>query len=235
MNRTLLFAPALLATALAGQMVYARDAHVYPAPGTETEVLVIETSTDLSAIEPLILDFQSIEPGITIEYADQLTNEVFAAALKACEDGAFFADLLITSSVDHVAKLTNDGCAQYHESPATGALPEWANWRNEAFGFTFEPAVIIYNTELVPPEDIPLTRNALVELLRTKPGTYDGKIGTYDITRSGIGYLFAFFDAEQSSVFGRLLEGFGRADAVLEPTTGEILDRIESGELLIGY
>ena len=213
----------------------AREEYVFPAQAGETERLMIEASADLAAIEPLIRDFQALEPSVTVHYADSLTNEVFAAAWEACRAGRTFADIMITSSVDHVAKLANDGCATRHELPASVSVPDWANWRNEAFGFSFEPAVIVYNTELVPPEDIPLTRNALVELLRAKPETYNRRVGTYDITRSGIGYLFAFFDAEQSSVFGRLLEGFGRADAVLEPTTGGVLDRIENGEVLIGY
>lgn len=228
--------PALLGIlALAMGPAAGRDVFDFPAPGVEAETLTIEASADLSAIEPLLLDFQALEPGIAISYADSLTNELFAAAMAACLAGETFADVFITSSVDHAAKLVNDGCAQPHVSALTARLPDWANWRNEAFGFTFEPAVIVYNTELVPQADIPTTRNALVELLRTKPEIYDGRVGTYDITRSGIGYLFAFFDAEQSSVFGRLLEGFGRADAVLEPTTGGILEGIESGELLIGY
>lgn len=213
----------------------AREVYFYPAPEGETERLSIEASADLSAIEPLILGFQALEPNVTIQYADSLTNDVFAAAHEACRSGTPFADVLITSSVDHIAKLTNDGCAQRHVSAATGEIPEWANWRNEAFGFSFEPAVIVYNRDLVPPEEVPLTRNELVELLRNKPEAYNGRVGTYDITESGIGYLFAFFDAEQSSVFGRLLEGFGRADAVLAPTSGAILDLIESGEVLIGY
>lgn len=215
--------------------VQARDEYDFPSIGVHTETLVIEASADLAAIEPLILDLQQTELGVSIRYADSLTNEVFARAIEACHEQTTFADIMITSSVDHVAKLTNDGCATRHDLATTAAVPEWANWRNEAFGFSFEPAVIIYNSDLVPPADVPLTRNALVELLRTKPDVYNGRVGTYDITRSGIGYLFAFFDAEQSSVFGRLLEGFGRADAVLEPTTGAILEQIESGDLLIGY
>ncbi|WP_127144844.1 ABC transporter substrate-binding protein [Pelagibacterium montanilacus] len=212
-----------------------REETVFAAPGQETETLVIEASADLEAIAPLILGFQETAPEVTIRYADSLTNEVFASAMDACTQAENFADIVISSSVDHIARLTNDGCAQRHDSPFAQAIPEWANWRNEAFGFSFEPAVMVYNSELVPPEDVPLTRNALVELLRTQPETYDGRVGTYDITRSGIGYLFAFFDAQQSSVFGRLLEGFGRAGAVLAPTTGDILDRIESGQLLVGY
>ena len=32
--------------------------------------------------------------------------------------------------------------------------PTWANWRDEVFGFTFEPAVIVYDSRRVPPEEI---------------------------------------------------------------------------------
>jgi iron(III) transport system substrate-binding protein len=224
-----------LALLLAPLPAQARDAYHFPAPGGEQQVLTIEASIDISAMEPLIRDFQELEPGITVDFADALTNDVYAAASAACDAGKTFADLFITSSSNHVAKLANDGCAQRYDSDAAGALPDWANWRNEAIGFTFEPAVIVYNRDLVPAADVPKGHGELIELLRAKPQIYDGRIGTYDIDQSGIGFLFAFFDAEQSSTFGRLLEGLGRARAVLRCCTGEILGEIESGKLLIGY
>src|SRR5688500_7208300 len=130
------------------------------------------------------------------------------------------ADIIISSSVDHITKLANYCCAQAYSSPHASRIPDWAKWRDEVFGFTFEPAVIVYNRNLVPEGDIPRTHHDIVELLRTKPAAYDGKIGTYDIERSGIGYLFAFFDTLQSNIFGRLLESFGRSHAVLRCCTG---------------
>jgi iron(III) transport system substrate-binding protein len=87
----------------------------------------------------------------------------------------------------------------------------------------------------VPPAEVPLTRDALVDLLRNRADFYMGRVGTYDIARSGIGYLFGFFDAQQSNAFGRLLEGFGRAEAKLYCCTGELLDDIAKGRILIGY
>jgi len=229
--RWILALPLLLMPATAT----ARDAYHFPAPGGEQQVLTIEASIDISAMEPLIRDFQALEPTITVEFADALTNDVFAAAREACDAGRTFADLFITSSSNHVVKLANDACAQRYDSNAAGALPEWANWRDEVIGFTFEPAVIVYNRDLVPSADVPKSHGDLIELLRAKPQLYDGRIGTYDIDQSGIGFLFAFFDAEQSSTFGRLLEGLGRARAALRCCTGEILSEIESGKLLIGY
>jgi iron(III) transport system substrate-binding protein len=227
-------AAAVLCALLLPAAASARDAYHFPAPDGERQVLTIEASIDISAIEPLIRDFQELEPGITVDFADSLTNDVFAAATGACDAGRSFADLFITSSSNHVVKLANDGCAERYEGDAA-ALPGWANWRDEAIGFTFEPAVIVYNRDLVPAGDVPRSHSDLIELLRAKPEVYDGRIGTYDIDQSGIGFLFAFFDAEQSSTFGRLLEGLGRARAALRCCTGEILSEIESGKLLIGY
>lgn len=223
--------PMVLMPALA----QARDAYHFPAPGGEQQSVAIEASVDISAMEPLIRDFQALEPTITVDFADSLTNDVFAAASAACDAEMTFADLFITSSSNHVVKLVNDGCALRYESNAVRSLPEWANWRNEAIGFSFEPAVIVYNKNLVPEADIPRSHGDLIELMRAKPEIYDGRIGTYDIDQSGIGFLFAFFDAEQSSTFGRLLEGLGRARAVLRCCTGEILTEIEQGRVLIGY
>lgn len=213
----------------------ARDAYHFPAPGGEQQVVAIEASVDYSAMEPLIRDFQAAHPTVTVDFADSLTNDVFAAATEACDAQETFADLYITSSSDHAVKLANDGCALPYEPGAAQSMPAWANWRNEAIGFSFEPAVIVYNKSLVPEGDVPRSHGDLIELLRAKPHIYDGKIGTYDIDQSGIGFLFAFFDAEQSSTFGRLLEGLGRARAVLRCCTGEILTEIEQGRVLIGY
>jgi iron(III) transport system substrate-binding protein len=198
-------------------------------------VLRIEASGDIEAIAPLIRDFQQIAPGVSITYVDHLTNELFALMQQACAASQKAPDLVFSSSVDHMVKLANDGCAQAYRSPETGRLPPHAQWHDEVFGFTFEPAVIVYNRDLVPRQDVPLSRDDLADLLRRDPSAYANRIGTYDIARSGIGYLFAFFDAQQSSAFGRLLEGFGRSGARLYCCTGELLDDIATGKIAIGY
>src|SRR4051812_4484262 len=95
-------------------------------------------------------------------------------------------DVIISSSVDQLVKLVNDGCATPHRSRETAAVPDWAKWRDEVFGFTFEPALIVYNRDLVPSHQVPRTRVQLVELLRSRPELYAGKVVTYDVTQSGI-------------------------------------------------
>ena len=186
-------------------------------------------------MEPLIRDFQATSPSVSIEYAEYVTTDLFARAQEACETKKSFADLVLSSSVDQLVKLVNDGCAQSHRTAASAALPSWMRWRDEIFGFTFEPAVIVYNKDLVPPEDVRRTHTELIDLLRAKPERYQGKIGTYDIALSGIGYLFATFDAQGTTTYGRLVEAFGRVGLVARCCTSDLLTALAQGRLAIGY
>ena len=227
--------PVLFAAGAMSTTVEAAETTRFPAVQHEEVVLSVHAATDLAAMEPLIRDFQALSPEVTVEYTEYLTNELFARATAACEGEDEFADLMLSSSVDHLVKLVNDGCAAPYRSPTTLRMPSWTRWRDEVFGFTFEPAVIVYNQNLVPPEDVRRTRAELIDLLRSKPEAYQGKIGTYDISQSGIGYLFASYDARGTTIFGRLLEAFGRAQVVTSCCTTDLLSDISAGRLAIGY
>ncbi len=218
------------APALEGERV------LFPASQEERGRLIIHAATDLDAMRPLILDFQETAPDIAIEFTDYVTNDLFREAEEACREGRADGDLLLSSSVDQLVKLANDGCASPHSSFVTQSVPDWANWREEVYGFTFEPAVIVYDGARVPPEDVPRTHEDLSDLLRRKPEVYRGRIGTYDINASGIGYLLAFHDARQApTVYGRLLESFSRAEAVTRCCNNEVLGEIASGKIRIAY
>lgn len=227
--------PAILAVTLLCVSPALAKTYEFPANADESDHLRIEGSGDIEAIGPLIRDFQSLHPQITITYVDTLTNELYARMAASCEAGRDLPDLVFSSSVDHMVKLANDGCAMSHSSREIRRLPAHARWRDEVFGFTFEPAVIVYNRNLISPDSVPHTRDELADLLRRDAAKFDGRVGTYDIAQSGIGYLFAFFDAQESSSFGRLLETFGRARVKLFCCTGELLEEIEEGRMLIGY
>ncbi len=208
---------------------------VFPAPGGERQVLRLYTATDLEAFEPLIHGFQKIAPEVTIRYTEGVTNTVFDKARKDCAAGRGESDLVITSSVDHLVVLANEGCALAHRSPETAAAPGWTRWRDEVFGFTLEPAVIVYNRALVPADEVPHTRADLISLMREKPVRYSGRIGSYDIGLSGIGYLFAAFDGRNALIYGRLIEGFGRMKLVTRCCTSDLIHEIGEGKIAIGY
>ncbi|MBN8533358.1 MAG: ABC transporter substrate-binding protein [Rhizobiales bacterium] len=208
---------------------------VFPAPAGERHILILHGATDLEAFEPLLRGFQRIAPDVTIRYTEAVTNALFDKARRDCAEKRAGADLLVTSSVDHLVVLSNEGCARQHRSIETASSPAWTRWRDEVFGFTFEPAVIVYNRALVPKADVPNTRIELINLMREQPDRYSGRIGAYDIALSGIGYLFATFDGRNALVYGRLIEGFGRMRLVTRCCTSDLVRELSEGKISIGY
>lgn len=209
---------------------------LFPALQAESARLEIHAAADTEAMAPLIHDFQETAPDIAVTYIDYVTNDLQAKAVDACQRKGVLGDLLISSSLNQMVKLANDGCAMAHHSPLTAGVEEWANWRDEVFGFTFEPAVFVYNARLVPPEDVPRTHAAFADLLRRRIDFYRGRVGTFDIRLSGVGYQLAFEDARQpSSIYGRLIESMSRAQTMVHCCTGISLEEVASGRLLIGY
>src|SRR5690606_12512259 len=132
-------------------------------------------------------------------------------------------------------KLANDGHAMAYDSPILGDLPEWAHWRNEVFGFTFEPAVIIYNPDRISAAEVPRTHLTLAEMLETQTERFRGAIATYDIALSGVGYLLAAQDQVISSNFWRLAAAFGRVGAVFSGSSPAFLNGVADGSLALGY
>jgi ABC-type Fe3+ transport system substrate-binding protein len=197
--------------------------------------LLVRGATDIAFIAPALEAFVERWPEIRVTIEAWNSNELYQAATAACRGEAPAADLLISSSADQQVKLVNDGCAAPHRSAATAGLPPEANWRDEIFGVTREPAVIVYNRALVPLDQAPRSRFDLLDLLRRHPERYAGRVATYDIEESGVGYLFAFVDSQQATTFGSLLEAFGRIGAVATCCTVEIVDGVASGKYLIAY
>ena len=212
----------------------AADDYAFPARGVEESRLVMGGATDIEAFRPVIDAFQADNPGVALTYREVTTRQLHIEAWDACQGTGPSDDLVISSAMDLQVKLVNDGCALPLAETALSALPDHARWRNELFSLTFEPAVIVYNRKLVAPSEAPMDHIALADLLR-QPERFHGRIGTYDIEQSGVGYLFATFDAMQSSTWGRLIEGMGRNAVQLFCCTSEVLERVADGRLAIGY
>lgn len=226
----------LAAIALLSMARHAQSQSVrFPAPAPEKTRILIDAATDLVAVEPMIRDFQTLAPDVTIEYVEYVSNDLFSRAAARCTRNEPGADLFLSSSVDQLVKLANDGCGTRYRSATTDAIPDTAKWRDEVFGFTFEPAALVYNRDMVPNEDVPHTRTELLDLLRRRSGFYAGHIGSYDIAQSGIGYLLASSDARHSSLYGRLIESFGRVGLISRCCTADIINDIEAGRIAIGY
>jgi two-component system sensor histidine kinase TctE len=224
---------AALVTALDATSPLLAEPLLFAANGPETQQLAIAGTTDTALFAPYIAAFQAGAPGVAVRYLETDSLALYEGFLAGTL--GFAPDLLISSASDLQVKLANDGHALSHPSPGLAALPAWAQWRAEVIGFTYEPAVIIYNPRLMPPGTQPRNHLDLAVLLEQEPARFAGRVATYDIARSGLGYLLASQDQQISSQFWRLAAAFGRVSARLSDSSPAILDNVASGELILGY
>lgn len=211
------------------------ETRFFPATGKQTHVLTIYSSTDVERIYPLITGFQSRYPGVAISYHDLDTVEIFQRIRRETDAGIANADLLLSSAMDLQIKLVNDGYGRALDIIDDTGLPGWAIWRNEAFGFTLEPAVIVYNRALAPELGAIKTRFQLANALRKNDSRLKGRIATYDPARSGLGYLFGTQDAIRSEDFWYLARSMGDAGVRQMTSSGAMIDAVASGEILLAY
>lgn len=206
----------------------------FPAPeGQERELVVYSTlDTDLAA--PLIHAYQARHPGTAVLYEDLLTGDLHDRVARESREGGVTADFTFSSAMDLQVKLANDGLARPVVTAETENWPQWANWRDTAYALTYEPAVFAYHIPSFQGRTPPATRAELMDWIATDPQA-KGRIGTYDISRSGVGYLFLARDQELFPKIWQIIAAMGRAGVQQFPTSGELLDRIGDGRLALGY
>ena len=215
--------------------VAARAQEARTAIGTGSTTLLLHSTTDIEIIRPTLERFSALNPDLRIEYERWGSNDLYANSLEACAGDEPVADAVFSSAVHQMVSLVNAGCAAQHRSAFTDALPPARRWRNELWGITEEPAVIAYNKVFFAEAEVPRDRFALLDLLRTRPDALRGRIATYDIEASGLGYLFAYSDSLEATTFGALLEGFSRTEAIATCCSAEIIEGVAEGRYLLAY
>lgn len=223
----------LLAILIAVGLAFAArgEVAVFAARG-DARRLVIYSTLDTRLVQPLIAAFQAQNPDVSVRYEDLLAAEIARRVVAETDAGQPTADFVFSSAMDQQMKLANDGYAQ-----AVGLAtpwPRWANWRDTAFALTFEPAVLVYHRPSFP-QGPPLSRLEMIEWLRQAPAAMRGRIGTYDIERSAVGYLYLARDAEHFPDIWTLLRAMAAAGLQTFATSQDIIDRVADGRLVLGY
>jgi iron(III) transport system substrate-binding protein len=198
--------------------------------GTGDTLLRILSTADLEVFQPYLDAFHDTNPQVTLDYTVVSSADLH----RAIRDGAAY-DLAISSAMDLQFQLVNDGFARSHRSAMTEALPDWARWRDLIFAFTAEPAVVVISAEQFAELSLPATRQDLISILRDNPGRFAGRVGTYDVRDSGLGYLFATQEARATDAYWRLAEVMGRLEPRLYCCSGQMIDDVANGRLAVAY
>ena len=203
---------------------------VFLAKESTGQIQILSTA-DLNLFAPIIQSFQASGAGLDVIYTTVSSSEVLQAVVA---EGEVF-DLVVSSAMDLQTKLANDGFAVPTTGFAQELVPEWAKWRDSVFAFTQEPAAIVLSATAFEGLDIPRTRQDLISVLRAHPDRFRGRVGTYDIRSSGLGYLFATQDSRTSEVYWRLSEVFGQLDTRLYCCSSDMIEDVSSGTIAVAY
>lgn len=210
---------------------------LFPARSGEADapVLTVYSALDASAARPLISAFQTDNPDLAVNYHELQSLEIYERVIREADEQGQTADLVFSSAMDLQMKLANDGYARRLNIPAAANWPSWASWRDTAFALTFEPAVIVYHKPSFSDRAVPQTRTALSALLRAGEDAHFGRVATYDIERSGLGFLFLARDAEHYRETWDLVRAMGSAGIKLYSSSSAILERVADGRFALGY
>ncbi|CAK1693525.1 Iron(III) transport system substrate-binding protein [Vibrio crassostreae] len=200
--------------------------------------LVIYGAAYLSEIKPLLDDFQRRNPEITVRYQAMSSNVLDAHIRDQKPDQP---DITISSVMDLQLRLVNDGYALPYQinvpgyGSQSGIVPHWSQWRNELFGFSYEPAVIVFNESFLEGKEVPLSRVELLSFIRLHSEELMGKVGLFDIRDVGIGYLLWSFERAQTSNYGQFLELFNLHQARTFDSSASMLQALTNGDIAIAY
>ena len=197
--------------------------------------LIIHSTTDRAIAAPLVEDFQVLYPQIEVLYQDMNSTDLDNTYLSDVLTSPTTADILWSSAMDLQFRLATSGRAQEYASPEIAKLPDWAVWKNRAFATTYEPVVFIYNKGLLKDDEVPRSHAELARALTEKRDRFAGKVVTYDIGRSGLGFLLATQDDQVSPEYWALAKALGGAGTRFAATTEAMIARVARGEDLIAY
>ncbi|MEM5544356.1 extracellular solute-binding protein [Sulfitobacter sp. AS92] len=202
---------------------------IFAGSHAQAQTLRIYSATDTPAMQPLIDAFIAATPGVEIDYVEFQTIDLYQRILNSDPDE--MPDVVISSAMDLQVDLVNRGLAQRVSLPVDASPPEWAAWRSELFGFTFEPAAVVYDRRAISASELPANHRELATFVRANETRLQGRIGSYDLRASGVGYLYASQDSLQGPQAQRLIEVLGRAGLRIYCCTSQMVEAVAKGDL----
>ena len=195
--------------------------------------LLVYSSTDSSSVTALLNAFSARYPGITVDFLDLSSNDVYTRLTSESAAGSGTADL-IWAGADTVSQLVEAGYAAEYQTPEAPNLIDGVIWQNSAFGVTIEPITLVYNPRLVDPVSLPDTHEGLIELLGSME--MPGMVATFDPARSAAGLAYGLVDSEEMGEgYWDLISAFGDAGALLYSSTSTMVEKVISGEHTHAY
>ncbi|MEO5494957.1 MAG: ABC transporter substrate-binding protein [Sphingomonas sp.] len=202
----------------------------------ETErSLLIWSAIDEKKASRLVADFQRLYPLVRVTYVEMPARDMNQKFIAAAASNKGTADFLWSSAMDLQIKLVNDGYAQTYVSPERDRLPDWANWKDQAWGTTAEPIVMVYNRDMIDDVAMPKSHVDLARFLEDTPSGVLNRIAMSDPAASAVGYLYLSQDQQATHDIWRLARAMGASHVHLFTRAEDAVRDVEAGRAAIGY
>jgi len=194
----------------------------------------VYSPTDAEQAKGLIAGFEAAFPGIKVQWNDLSSSAVYNRVVSEAAAGKVGADVVWSNGLDLQLLLVEEGHAAAYKSPEAPNLPKWASYKDTAYLTTVEPSVFMYN-KMVFKSDVPKTHADLSTLLAAKKTEMTGKVATFDPEKSAQAFVTMATDVRLDDKFWSLVDAFGAADGKVYSSSGQIREKILSGEHSIGF
>lgn len=192
--------------------------------GTEPRIQIYGTH-DIDAIRPVLEAFVAAR-SIGLDYVSVSSKDLDQHVVQPRLSPV---DVVFSSAVDLQMKAVNDGLAYSFETS------EDLQWRGSLFQISLEPIVSLYNTELLPWAAQVNDRADLARRLRERTLAMPQGAVVYDPNLSGLGYLLATQDSEQSDSFWPLIEAISESGISQLCCSSDMLHKVQTGQAALAY
>lgn len=186
---------------------------------------------------PVIQGFSQRYPGIRVETLDlPNTRDVFERYLAERSTNSRTGDLLATAEPAGWIELSRRGEVLEYKSPEDDAWPAWGKPLPGVYTCSSDPLVFIYNKMLVPDAQAPKTFAEFVERARANARTWRGKITSYGVHNSGLGYSGNYaFARKHGDQAWQWFQQLAELQPRWERSGGPMTEKVTSGEYVMGW
>jgi iron(III) transport system substrate-binding protein len=197
--------------------------------------VTVYSPTDSGPANALIAAFQAKYPGVTVDYNDLSNNAIYNRVISEYAARQVGGDVIWSVGLDLQVRIVEDGLAESYASPEVAHLPDFAKYKDSAYLTSIEPGVILYNKKLFPAELLPKTLGDITKLLKDHSSKFQGKVASWDPEKSGQGYVVMYDDMRRNPGFWDLMTAFGAAKGRIYSNSGQMREKVVSGEQLIAF
>jgi len=197
--------------------------------------LTVYSNIALFNWDPIIAAFKEEYPWIKVEPTDLNANEVFERYYADQGAKTRSADILLSAAPLAWLEFMPKDLIEPYESPEIAKIPAWSVPNPGVYTVSTDPFVLAWNKLVLPEAQWPKSMQDIVNVASANPGEFSRRLGTYAPNASAFtqAIYYGLVNLRGETAY-KWFETIGPMSDVYR-TAGPIVEKITSGEYVIGY